>query len=131
TRQIDQFETLYLDLLKRKPDSAIAKKRLIELYLVKKDYDRAKYYIDQVLKNAPEDVDGRYFRGRVFLVERNAQKAYDDLAAAVRGAPRFAPGQYFMGVAALYLNKAAEDKAGFTKAAAREPGAAPHCRGRR
>src|SRR6185436_19591758 len=108
TRQLDDFESLYQDLLKRKPDSLVAKKRLAELYLTKNDAKKAKDYIEQILKAAPDDLDGRYFRARIYLVENDPQQAYEDLGVTTRGAPRFAPGHYFMGQAELRLKKIKE-----------------------
>src|SRR4030095_7390058 len=49
TRKFDEFEKLYLDLLKKKPDSLMAKKKLAEFYLLKGDLQAARIYTDQIL----------------------------------------------------------------------------------
>ena len=79
TRRTDEFAKLYQDLLKRKPDSLVAKKGLAELSLAKNAIKKVKEYVEQLLNASPDDVDGCYFRGRIYLREKDVQKANDDL----------------------------------------------------
>ena len=61
TRRFDEVEKLYQDLLKKKPDSIVAKKRLVEIYFNKNDRKQAKQYIENILKAKPTDSDGLFF----------------------------------------------------------------------
>ena len=114
TRQSDVFEKLYRDLLRKKPESLIVKKRLAEFALAKNDTKTVKEFVEQILKSAPEDMDGKYFRGRIYLIESAFQKAADDFAVVTRLAPRFAPGFFHLGQAQVRLAKSAVAKLSFT-----------------
>ena len=95
TRRYDDLEKLYQDLLKKKPDSLIAKKRLVEIYFTKNDRKQAKQYIDEILKSNANDNDGLYFRGRLNLADNEIKKSAEDLAIVTRNAPKFALGWLF------------------------------------
>lgn len=97
TRKTDEFEKLYQDLLKRKPDSLVAKKRLAELSLAKNAIKKVKEYVEQILNASPDDVDGCYYRGRIYLREKQVQKANDDFAVVARDGLRVALASTFSG----------------------------------
>ena len=97
TRKTDEFAKLYQDLLKRKPDSLVAKKGLAELSLAKNAIKKVKEYVEQLLNASPDDVDGCYFRGRIYLREKDVQKANDDFAVVARDGLRFALANTFSG----------------------------------
>lgn len=116
TRRTQDFEKLYLDLLQKKPDSLIAKKRLAELYLAKGQVKPAREYAEAILKSQPGDIDGHFFRGRINYIENSFQKAIDDFAIVTRGSPRFGPGYYFLGLAQRAVNRVDEARKNMTRA---------------
>ena len=116
TRRFDEVEKLYQDLLKKNPDSIVAKKRLVEIYFNKNDRKQAKQYIEEILKAKPTDNDGLFFRGRIYLAENEPKKSAEDLATVTHNAPKFAPGFYVLGQARLRNNQIDEAKKNFTKA---------------
>ena len=71
TKQLDEFENLYRELLTKKPQSMIAMKKLAEVMLSKGDIKGAKIYTDDILKAESGDIDGLLFRGRIKLSERD------------------------------------------------------------
>src|SRR4029453_12424319 len=99
TRRYDDYEKLYRELLQKKPSSIVAKKRMIEILIVKGNLQQAKVYTDELLKGHPDDTDGYYFRGRCYLAEKSYQKASDDLSVVITKAPTFAPGFYYLSMA--------------------------------
>ena len=121
TRRYDDLEKLYQDLLKKKPDSLIAKKRLVEIYFTKNDRKQAKQYIDEILKSNAKDNDGLYFRGRFNLADNDIKKAAEDLSIVTRNAPQFALGWFFLGQAQLRQNEINEAKKSMAKAAELAP----------
>lgn len=116
TRKFDEFEKLYLDLLKKKPDSLIAKKKLAEFYIQKGDLQKAWAYTNEIQKTQPEDTDATYFSGRLHLAQKEFPRAAEELFNVTRDASRFAPGYYFLGVARLGNNEIAQARAAFAKA---------------
>jgi tetratricopeptide (TPR) repeat protein len=122
TRQTDDLEKLYLELLQKKPDSIMAKKRLAELALLKADHKKAKFYAEEILKGDQGDVDGHYFRGRVALAdERNYKAANQEFEYVTRNAPKFPSGFYYLGLTQLRLNQIQEAKTSLTKATELNP----------
>jgi putative PEP-CTERM system TPR-repeat lipoprotein len=109
-RRTDEFEKFYLDLLKKKPDSVIGKKKLAELYLAKAQLKKSREYTDAVLAAQPNDADGLFFRGKLYLAENDPKRAADDLATVTRFVPRFAPGFYYYGLALRNLRQLDEAK---------------------
>ena len=75
TRRYDDLEKLYQDLLKKKPDSVIAKKRLVEIYFAKNDRKQAKQYIDEILKSNANDNDGLLFSRAAQFSRKRYQKS--------------------------------------------------------
>ncbi len=125
TRHFDEVEKIYLEFLKKKPQSIGAEKRLAEVYILKKDFKSARYYVDAILKEEATDPDALFFRGRLALEEGNAKKAVSDLIAAARNRLRFAPGFYLLGVAQMRLNQIEEAKKSLTWAAELVPNWSP------
>jgi putative PEP-CTERM system TPR-repeat lipoprotein len=99
SRHFDDVEKIYLEFLKKKPESIAAKKRLAEVYILKKDFKSARYYADAVLKIEATDPNGLFFRGWIYLEEGNTKQAVADLVAALRNRVRFGPGFYLLGLA--------------------------------
>ena len=91
TRKLDEFEKVYRNLLKKKPDSIVARKKLIELMILKGDIKQAKIYTDEILKSEPTDADGHYFKGRLHLAENDYEKASNEFAIVNSKSSRFAP----------------------------------------
>jgi putative PEP-CTERM system TPR-repeat lipoprotein len=125
SRHFDDVEKIYLEFLKRKPESIIAKKRLAEIYILKKDFKSARYYADAVLKVEATDPDALFFRGRVDLEEGNAKQAVADLVAALRSRVRFAPGFYLLGLAQMRNHQIEDAKKSLTWASDISPNWAP------
>lgn len=116
TRKSSEIEKLYLDLLQKKPQSIIAKKKLAELYIAKGDLVGAKRFVDEILKSDSGDIDGHFFRGRMDVMENNAQKAVENLTIVTRSRPQFAPGFFYLGVAQRSQGKIEDAKQNFAKA---------------
>ncbi len=110
TRQLDEMVKLYLDLLKRKPESIVAKKRLAELYASRKDLKKARVYSDQILTATPADTDGLFFRGLLYLAENQVLKAINDFSVVTRNSPRFALAFYFLGQSQVRQSQIEEAK---------------------
>jgi len=121
TKHFDEVEKIYLDFLKKKPDSIAAKKRLAEVYIFKKDFRSVRYYVDAILKTEATDADGLFFRGRLALEEGNPKQAVSDLIASVRNRLRFAPGFYLLGLAQMRNNQIEDAKKSLTWAADLSP----------
>ena len=121
TRRYDDYEKLYRELLQKKPSSIIAKKRLIEILIVKENLQQAKAYTDELLKSRPDDTDGYYFRGRLHLAAKNYRKASDDLSVVTTKAPTFAPGFYHLAMAQSGLNQMRQARGSLFKATELRP----------
>ena len=121
TKHFDDVEKVYLEFLKKKPDSLAAKKRLAEIYILKKDLKSARYYVDAILKAEATDPDGLFFRGRLALEEGNPKQALPDLIAAARKRLRFAPGFYLLGMAQMRNNQFEDAKKSLIWAAELSP----------
>jgi len=121
TKQSSDFEKLYLDILKKKPDSLIAKKRLAEFYLVSGHVPQARRYTDEILKIEPGDIDGHFFRGRLNLAEGSFVKAIEDLTAVTQSAPRLGPAFYFLGQAQRAANRTEEARKNLARAVELNP----------
>jgi len=116
THKFDEFETLYLDLLKNKPDSLIAKKRLAEFYILKGDLDRGWKYTHEIQNARPGDADATYFYGRLHLAQKEWPRAAEVLLNATREAPDFAFAHYFLGLALLANEEIASAQKAFARA---------------
>ena len=116
THKFDEFEKLYLDLLKKKPDSLMAKKRLAEFYILKGDLEKGWAYTHAIQKARPGDPDATYFYGRLHLAQKEWPRAAEVLSYATREAPGFAFAHYFLGLARLGNNDIAQAQTAFAKA---------------
>jgi tetratricopeptide (TPR) repeat protein len=121
TRRYDDYEKLYRELLQKKPSSIIAKKKMIEILIVKGNLQQAKAYTDELLNGQPHDTDGYYFRGQLYLAEKNYDKASDDLSAVTTKAPTFAPGFYHLAMAQSGLNQMRQARGSLLKATELRP----------
>jgi len=116
TRDFDKFERLYLKLLKKKPDSLMAKKRLAEFYILKGDLEKGWAYTNEIQKARRGDPDATYFYGRLHLAQKEWARAAEVFLYATRQAPRFAFAHYFLGLARLGNNDIALAQTAFAKA---------------
>jgi putative PEP-CTERM system TPR-repeat lipoprotein len=121
TRKFDEFERIYLDLLKKKPDSLMAKKRLAEFYILKGDLQKGWAYTHEIQKAQPGDTDALYFYGRLHLAQKEWARAAELLFYTTRNAPSFALAYYFLGLAQLGNNDIAQAKTTFAKAKELDP----------
>jgi tetratricopeptide (TPR) repeat protein len=115
-QKINEFEKIYLELLKKKPNSLVAKKRLAELYITKGQAKQAQFFIDEIFRDRPGDPDGHFFRGRLRLANNELQKAAEDFAITTQHAPRLAPGFYYLGIVQLSLMQVDNSKKNLLKA---------------
>jgi tetratricopeptide (TPR) repeat protein len=120
-QKINEFENIYLELVKKKPNSLIAKKRLAEVYITKGQTKQAQFFIDEILRDRPGDPDGHFFRGRLKLANRELQKAAEDFTITTQNAPRLAPGFYYLGIVQLSLMQADNAKRNLLKAVELRP----------
>ena len=116
TNQFGRFEQLLLDLLRKKPDSLGAKKRLAELALVRGDLPQAKLRAQEITRLEPDGADGRFLRGRIYLAEKNFVKASAELDIVASGAPQSADAAYYYGLVRMALNYPQQARAAFLKA---------------
>jgi tetratricopeptide (TPR) repeat protein len=116
TRKFDEFEGIYLDLLKKKPDSLMAKKRLAEFYILKGDLGRGWTYTHEIEKARPGDADAIYFFGRLHLAQKEWARAAEVFRLATRNSPNFAFAYYFLGLARLENKEIAPAQTALTKA---------------
>jgi len=121
TQRTDDYEKLYREFLKKNPRSLGAKKRMAEIALIKNDRKQAQVYVDEILKEHPDDPDGRYFRGRMYLLNGEQQKAFDEFTFVTRNAPQFAPAFYYRALAEFQARKIPEAKASLIKASELRP----------
>jgi putative PEP-CTERM system TPR-repeat lipoprotein len=122
SRHFDEVEKIYLEFLKKKPESTAAKKRLAEIYIIKKDFKSARHYVDAILKVDATDSDALFFRGRLDLEAGNAKQAVTDLVAALRNRLHFAPGFYLLGLAQMRSGQIEDAKKSLTWATDIAPG---------
>ena len=123
TKRLDEFESLYRELLTKKPQSMIAMKKLAEIMLSKGDIKGAKIYTDDILKAESGDIDGLLFRGRIKLSERDFDKAQEDLSKVVTGSSKFAPAFYFLALAQIGLGDVAQARGSLLKSLELSPNA--------
>lgn len=115
-RQFDEFEKLYLDLLTKKPESLIAKKRLAEFYILKGELQKGWDYSNAVQKVRPGDPDVTYFFGRLHLARKEYPRAAEVLYNASRDTPKFPLVHYYLGQAQLGNHDVGQAKRAFAKA---------------
>jgi tetratricopeptide (TPR) repeat protein len=116
TRGLDDYENLYMDLLRKKPDSRIAKKKLTEIFIMKGQLDKAWAYTNELWKAQPGDTDLSYFYGRLHLAQNEIRRAEEVFSSLTRSAPRFSPAYYFLGVSRLKNSETYQAKLAFAKA---------------
>ena len=121
TGSLDDHENLYQDLLKEKPDSLAAKKKLTELFIIKGKLPEARRYGGDIWNTRRGDIDAIYFDGRMYLAEKDYVRATEKLSYVTRQVPRFAPGHYFLGLAWLGTNNIPQAKIAFAKANELDP----------
>ena len=115
-RGLDDYENLYRDFLKKKPDSIAAKKKLTELLIMKGEYREARSYVGEIWRARRNDTDAIYFDGRILLAAKDYVQAENKLFLVTREAPRFAPGYHFLGLARLGTNDTRQAQIAFTQA---------------
>jgi len=116
TRRLDDYENLYRDFLRKKPDSLAIKKKLMELFILKGEFDEARRYGGQLWQSHPGDIDVIYLHGRIYLAEKNYVQAKEKLFTVSRESPRFAFAHYFLGLARLGMNDTREARIAFIEA---------------
>jgi len=121
TRRLDDYENLYQDLLKKKPDSLAAKKRLTELFIMKGKLQEARMYVGDIWKARRGDTDAIYFDGRISLAEKDYVRAAEKLFLITQQAPQFAPGHHFLGLAWLRTDDVRRARGEFVKAKELDP----------
>jgi tetratricopeptide (TPR) repeat protein len=123
TKQLDEYEKVYRELVIKKPKSIVAKKKMVEILLNKGDLKTAKAYTEEILKAEPSDISALFFRGRIYLSEKEFRKAHDDFTKVTAADPRFAPGFFFLGVTQIGLSDIAQGRGSLLKALELSPNA--------
>ncbi len=98
------------------PKYVLAKRRLADLYLQQKDYDKATETADQMLKETPADVDAPLIKGRILRERTKVSEAIAQLQKVVKVRPLPAVGHFFLGVAYIQAQALPHADAEFTTA---------------
>jgi len=76
-----------------------AKRRLVDLHLQQNQYGKAAEIADEFLKEAPNDPDVQFIKGRVLVAQKNTTEAIEVLQKVVKLRPLAAAGRFFLGSA--------------------------------
>ena len=75
------------------PDVIQAKNALAKIALARRDFNEAKRYADEVIKESPKNTDALFARGTVYLTKGEAASAIPDFRTVVTENPQFIPAQ--------------------------------------
>jgi tetratricopeptide (TPR) repeat protein len=74
------------------PDIILTKNALAKISLARRDFNEAKKYADEVLKESPKNTDALFVRGTVYLTRGEAANAIPDFRTVVTENPQYIPG---------------------------------------
>ncbi|HUI66724.1 MAG TPA: tetratricopeptide repeat protein [Nitrospirota bacterium] len=94
-------ECLGLDRDPANPNILHAKNSLAEYYLTHQDLDKAKKYVDEVIKESPKNVDANFIAGTIHLRKQEALQAVSSFRTVVNERQQFIPG--YVGLADAHL----------------------------
>ena len=84
-------ECLMLDRDAANPNILHAKNSLAEYYLTRQDVDKAKQYVDEVIKASPKNVDANYIEGTIHLEKKEALEAVSSFRTVISERQNFLP----------------------------------------
>jgi len=81
-----------------------AKNALAKIYLARREIDKAKTYVDEIIKESPKNVDAQYTKGTIHLMKGEGGDAVASFRVVVGERPQFIPG-YVSLASAHRINK--------------------------
>lgn len=112
----DEHTAFYESILRIKPDSLVAKKRVTEILILQGDYKKASGLVGHIWQTQPGDSDAIYLDGRIALERKEYARAIEKLLGITRRDATFAPAYYFLGLARLGSGDFRQARAEFIKA---------------
>jgi len=94
-------ECLKLERDAANPNILHTKNSLAEYYLTRQELDKAKQYVDEVIKENPKDVDANYIAGTIHLRKQEALQAVSSFRTVINERQEFIPG--YVGLADAHL----------------------------
>ena len=85
-------ECLGLDKDSGNPNILQTKNSLAQFYLSRQDIDKAKLYVDEVIKESPKNVDANYIAGTIHLRKHEGVEAVSSFRTVVNERQQFIPG---------------------------------------
>ncbi len=86
------------------PNILQTKNSLIAIYLARQEIDKAKRYVDEVLKESPKNVDANFAKGTIHLMKGEGGQAVSSFRLVVTERPQFVQG--YIGLADAHkINK--------------------------
>ena len=98
------------------PQAMHPKRKLAELYIRRKDYDKATHTLDSLFKLSKDDSLGRYLQGRLALAQHHIPDAIRILHKLTQDVPAMAAAHYYLGLAHAHNRDAEAAKAAFNEA---------------
>jgi lipopolysaccharide biosynthesis regulator YciM len=83
------------------PNILHTKNSLAEFYLTRQELDKAKQYIDEVIKESPKNVDANFIGGTIYLKKQEALQAVSSFRTVINERQEFIPG--YVGLADAHL----------------------------
>ncbi|HUI45145.1 MAG TPA: tetratricopeptide repeat protein [Nitrospirota bacterium] len=83
------------------PNILHTKNSLAEFYISRSELDKAKQYVDEVIKESPKDVDANYLAGTIHLRKQEALQAVSSFRTVINERQEFIPG--YVGLADAHL----------------------------
>jgi Tfp pilus assembly protein PilF len=94
-------ECLGLERDAANPNILHAKNSLADFYLSRQDLDKAKKYVDEVIKESPKNSDANYIEGTIHLRKNEALEAVSSFRTVINEQQQFIPG--YIGLADAHL----------------------------
>jgi len=86
------LECLGLEKNPANPDIIQTKISLARFYLAKQEIEKAKKYVDEVLKESPKNIGANYLAGTIYLGKKDGVQAISSFRTVVNEKPEFIPG---------------------------------------
>ena len=94
-------ECLRLERDASNPNILHTKNSLAEFYRSRQEFDKAKKYADEVIKESPKNVDANYIEGAIYLKMQDALQAVSSFRTVINERQEFIPG--YIGLADAHL----------------------------
>src|SRR5208337_4398817 len=85
-------ECLKLEKDADNPNIIHTKNSLAQFYLSRNEIDKAKKYVDEVMKESPKNVDANYIEGNIYLRKHEGLQAVSSFRTVVNERPQLIPG---------------------------------------